>query len=219
MDDPRPYGRRAFLAIVAGGVAALAWGEPLQRLSARLSPVEAIFVSDGWRIYTVAATMPEFDPSSWRLRIDGLVENPLEITFDDLLALPHAEQVSDFHCVTGWSVESVHWKGVRFADLLERAAPLPAARALNFVSAEEPYTDSLEIEQALLPDVMLAYSMDGRPLTRPHGAPARLVIPEMYGYKGVKWVRRIEVTADYVPGYWERRGYDSDAWIGDSNGY
>ena len=204
---------------MAGGIAALAWGDPLQRLSARLSPVEAIFVSDGWRIYSVAETMPTFDPASWRLRIDGLVENPQELTYDELLALPRARQISDFHCVTGWSVADVHWQGVRFADLLEPAGPLPEARALNFISAEEPYADSLELEQALLDDVMLAHSMDGLPLTRPHGAPARLVIPEMYGYKGVKWVNRIELTANYVPGYWERRGYDSDAWVGDSNGY
>jgi DMSO/TMAO reductase YedYZ molybdopterin-dependent catalytic subunit len=217
--DLRPYGRRAFLGIVGGGLAALVWGRPLERLTARLAPIESLFVSGGWRIYTVASTMPRFDPERWRLRIDGLVERPQELTYGDLLALPQATQVSTFHCVTGWTVEHVSWQGVRFADLLAAAGPLPTAKALTFASAEKPYADSLTLEQALLSDVMLAHSMDGRPLTRPHGAPARLVIPEMYGYKGVKWVRRIELTEAPADGYWEVRGYDRDAYVGRSNGY
>ena len=115
--------------------------------------------------------------------------------YDQLLALPRAEQVSDFHCVTGWSVDNVHWAGVRLRDLLAAVRPTPDAEALTFVSAEHPYSDSLTLDQALLPDVMLAYEMDGEPLTRPHGAPVRLVIPEMYGYKGVKWVEQITLAA------------------------
>jgi DMSO/TMAO reductase YedYZ molybdopterin-dependent catalytic subunit len=70
-----------------------------------------------------------------------------------------------------------------------------------------------------LPDVLLAYEMDGKPLPRAHGAPARVVIPEMYGYKNVKWVERIELVAASGSGYWEQRGYDVDAWVGHSNGY
>ena len=94
------------------------------------------------------------------------------------------------------------------------------AGALRFVSAELPYDDSLTLEQALLPDVMLAYEMDGKPLSRPHGAPVRLVMPQMYGYKSVKWVERIELVPPPAPtGYWEHHGYDADAWIGKSNGF
>ena len=120
--------------------------------------------------------------------------------------------------MTGWSVDDVRWGGVRFADLLAAARPLPAARALRFESAEEPYEDSLTIEQATAPDAMLATHMDGAPLERKHGAPARVVMPRMYGYKGVKWVRRIVVTDRVTDGYWQQRGYDRDAWIGGSNG-
>jgi DMSO/TMAO reductase YedYZ molybdopterin-dependent catalytic subunit len=162
---------------------------------------------------------PNIPLSRWHLRVDGAVENPLDLSWQDLLALPQAEDVSDFHCVTGWSVPKVHWKGVRFRDLFAAARPKPRARAVVFHSAEEPYVDSLELDQALLADVMLAHSLDGRPLSQAHGAPARLVIPEMYGYKGVKWVKRIELAPAYVSGYWEQRGYDSDAWIGRSNGF
>ena len=89
---------------------------------------------------------------------------------------------------------------------------------LSFVSAEKPYVDTLTVDQARLHDVMLAYEMDGRPLPRVHGAPLRLVIPEMYGYKNVKWVERITLGREATAGYWEQRGYDTDAWVGGSNG-
>ena len=163
--------------------------------------------------------MPSFRPATWKLRIDGLVERPIELTYAQLKALPRAEQTSDFHCVTGWSVPGVRWGGVRFADLLAHAKPLPQASGLRFVSAERPYVDSLTLRQAMLPDAMLAYEMDGRPLPREHGAPVRVVMPKMYGYKNVKWVARITVTGHPDDGYWERRGYDRDAWVGRSNGY
>jgi len=162
--------------------------------------------------------MPRFDRLRWRLKIDGLLARPQSLSYDDLLALPSAEQVSDFHCVTGWSVRDVHWRGVRFEDLLAEAAPTEEAHVLRFVSAESPYEDSLTLEQAYLADAMLAYEMDGRPLKREHGAPARVVIPEMYGYKNVKWVERIEVVARPADGFWEGLGYDRDAWVGHSNG-
>ena len=85
--------------------------------------------------------------------------------------------------------------------------------------AEQPYVDSLTLEQASLQDVMLAYEMDGLPLSRAHGAPLRLVIPEMYGYKNVKWLTHIELVPKLSAGFWEQRGYDVDAWVGRSNGY
>lgn len=226
--DDRPYGRRAFLGVVAVGISSLAWGEwAWTRLSSLVQPVVSsipganAFPSPigGWRIYNVNPPMPTFDRATWRLRIEGLVERPVELTYDDLVALPHAEQVSDFHCVTGWSVENVSWVGVRFHDLFARARPLPRAKAVAFVSTERPYVDTLTLEQALLPNAMLAYEMDGEPLLREHGAPARVVIPEMYGYKNVKWVERIVVGDVAFDGYWEQRGYDRDAWVGDSNGY
>src|SRR2546427_6279062 len=112
--DERPYGRRAFLTISAAGLSSLFWAQPAWRLLGRVThPLQqalpAGIVPSGWRIYTVADTMPSFDPASWRLRIDGLVERPLTLSYDELRALPRAEQVSTFHCVTGWSVTNVHW--------------------------------------------------------------------------------------------------------------
>ena len=226
MTDPAgsPIGRRAFLGVVGVGLSSLAWGGAAADLvaqSTRLLPegVRGIVpFGKGWRIYAVNPPHPRFDPATWRLEIDGLVERPQTLTYAQLLALPRAEQVSDFHCVTGWSVDDVRWTGVRFADLLAAARPRREATALRFVSAERPYEDTLTLEQAHVPDAMLAYAMDGAPLERRHGAPARVVMPRMYGYKGVKWVRRIVVADRVEDGYWEQRGYDRNAWIGGSNG-
>jgi DMSO/TMAO reductase YedYZ molybdopterin-dependent catalytic subunit len=221
--ETKLYGRRAFLGVTAVGLSSLVWGRAAwQSVSGAAQPLtDALpsgIVPDGWRIYTVASSMPRFDPATWRLRIDGQVDQVQSLDYDQLLALPAADQVSTFHCVTGWTVNNVHWRGVRFADLLAAAGPRPEAKVLTFTSAERPYVDTLTLDQAHLPDVMLAYEMDGQPLARPHGAPVRVVIPDMYGYKGVKWVERITVGAVAEDGYWEQRGYDADAWVGRSNG-
>lgn len=228
-DEPRDvgtraYGRRTFLTVSALGLSSLVWGRPVwQALSGVSQPLTSalpagIVPSSGWRIYTVASSMPRFDPATWTLRIDGLADEPRSFTYDELRALPRAEQTSTFHCVTGWSVQDVRWAGVRFDDLLAAVKPHPSAGVLTFVSAEKPYVDTLTLAQARLDDVMLAYEMDGKPISRPHGAPVRVVIPEMYGYKNVKWVERIVLGAEAEPGYWEQRGYDADAWVGGSNG-
>ena len=219
--EVRRYGRRTFLLTSLVGFSSLVWGSAVWDQAAKIVlPIVDVLapgLRPGWRIYAISGQMPTFDPGTWRLRIDGLVERPLELTYDQLLALPRAEQVSDFHCVTGWSVDNVHWAGVRFRDLFAAVRPTSDAVALTFVSAERPYVDSLTLDDALLSDVMLAYEMDGEPLTRAHGAPVRVVIPEMYGYKGVKWVEQITLAPVLETGYWEEHGYDSDAWIGDRN--
>jgi len=222
--EPRRYGRRLFLATVAGGVSSLYWGKAAwDHVTGVISPVAnavaPILPTGGWRIYTISGHMPEFDPATWRLKIGGLVEKPLSLTYDELRALPHVQQVSTFHCVTGWTVENVHWGGVRLDDVLGPARPQSSGRALRFVSMEVPYVDYLTVPQASLRDVMLAYEMDGKPLAREHGAPVRLVIPEMYGYKNVKWLQAIDVVPEAVNGYWEDLGYDRNAWVGRSNGY
>lgn len=223
-DEARPYGRRAFLGLLAGGLSSLYWAGPAARAFAPVTSGFSQLLGNllpvgGWRIYTISGSMPIFDEQSWRLEITGLVRKPLQLTYAQLRALPRAHQVSDFHCVTGWSVAGVLWGGVRFHDLLALAEPLPSAKAIRFVSLEQPYDDSLTLDQVLLGDVMLAYELDGQPLSRPHGAPARVVIPEMYGYKGVKWLTRMELVDHQPTGYWEGLGYDQNAWVGRSNGY
>jgi DMSO/TMAO reductase YedYZ molybdopterin-dependent catalytic subunit len=214
---PRRYGRGLFLATVAGGLSSLAWARPLW--SHVQSSVPSIpLVPSGWRIYTIASTMPTFDPATWKLDVGGMVEQPTTLSYDELRALPRMNEVRDFHCVTGWSVANVRWGGVRLSDLLDHVRPTAQAQAVQFVSAEIPYVDYLTLDQARLRDVMLAYEMDGKPLAREHGAPVRLVMPEMYGYKSVKWVQSITLVDEASAGYWEQLGYDRDAWVGRSNG-
>ena len=221
--SPHRVGRGIFLGTVLAGVSSLYWGNRVwQHISNVLSPLEAsipLIPQGGWRIYTIGDGMPSFDPATWRLDVGGRVDKPVSLDYHALLSLPKVEQVSTFHCVTGWSVRNVHWGGVRIADLLDLVKPHQSAHALEFVSAEVPYIDYLTLSQAKLHNVMLAYEMDGVPLPREHGAPVRLIIPEMYGYKNVKWLNGINLVPAEEIGYWEQYGYDVDAWVGHSNGY
>ncbi len=223
MSTERRIGRGLFLATVAGGVSSLAWGKSVwSHVSKAVGPAESLvplLPTGGWRIYTVSGSMPTFDRETWRLDVGGLVEKPVSLTYAHLRALPRAEQISTFHCVTGWTVKNVHWGGVRIKDVFDLVRPVPSAGALQFVSAEKPYVDYLSIKQVQLQDVMLAYEMNGKPLPREHGAPLRLIIPEMYGYKNVKWLESINLVPKPEDGYWEQLGYDRDAWVGHSNGY
>jgi DMSO/TMAO reductase YedYZ molybdopterin-dependent catalytic subunit len=220
----RLYGRLAFLGLLAGGASSLAWAT---RVSGYVSPFTSaisetfadLLPVGGWRIYTISGSMPIFYENSYTLEIGGLVRKPRSFTYEELRALPQAHQVSTFHCVTGWIVDDVRWGGVRFRDLLAHANPLPSAHAAHFISAEIPYDDYLTLGDLALPDVMLAYEMNGQPLPQEHGSPVRVVIPDMYGYKNVKWVNQITLVPKQALGYWEQRGYDVDAWVGRSNGY
>ena len=216
-------GRGVFLGVVGTGVAGLFVGSRLSKAAAPLGAVvpSALhsLIPDGWRIYSVNPPWPTFDPATYRLTIDGAVSKPLTLTWDDVMGLPQASQTTTFHCVTGWTVSNVHWRGVRLSTLWDMVQPTAEAKFANFISMEQPYVDTLSMAQTTLPQVMLAHTMGDAPLSRAHGAPMRLIIPEMYGYKNVKWLHRIELVPKLEAGFWEQRGYDVDAWVGHSNGY
>jgi DMSO/TMAO reductase YedYZ molybdopterin-dependent catalytic subunit len=112
----------------------------------------------------------------------------------------------------------VKWVGVRLADILDAAGAKPEGAAVRFTCFDLVYTESLTMEQARRDDVIVAYAMQGGRITKAHGGPVRLYVAPMYGYKSAKWLSGIEVTEKVVAGYWERRGYDIDAWVGRSNG-
>lgn len=162
-----------------------------------------------FRIRSVEQTQ-RFDPDAWELTIEGLVDKPLIVTYSELLKLESEEQVSDFHCVEGWSVGDVKWKGVRLKALFDRAGLKPEAKFATFHSASGIYRDSLSVREALEPGVMLAYMMNDEALPEEQGRPLRLVMPRMFGYKNVKWVNRITLTENQEVGYWERFGYNID---------
>jgi DMSO/TMAO reductase YedYZ molybdopterin-dependent catalytic subunit len=171
-----------------------------------------------FRIYSVVGSLPSRTPAAWRLDVDGLAGTPYSIGYDELLSLPPVELKKDFQCVTGWRVPQVRWKGVRLADVLERAAPRAGATAVEFESFDGAYTETLTLEQARRDDVIVAYELDGKPISSAHGGPVRLYVAPMYGYKSLKWLQRITLVAAPHAGYWEQQGYDADAWIGRSNG-
>lgn len=165
-----------------------------------------------FRVYTVVE-MPQFVSDSWKFWIDGLVDKPQEWNWEQFLRLPGKAQVSDFHCVTGWSVYGTTWEGIPLKELLQLAGIRNEAKYVKFYSGDGVYTDSLTLQQANLDDVMVALLMDGKPIVRDLGGPVRLLVPNMYAYKSVKWLNRIELIAEEHIGFWERNGYDQNAWV------
>ncbi len=207
-------GRRVVMGMLGVGALGILLGKSLNPLSWLDGLASGVGTSSslGFRIYTVNG-IPAFDPATWKLQVDGMVANPMELSYDDLMKLPQTQQQGVFHCVTGWSVPNLTWAGVRMTDILQQVSPLPSATHMTLYSSDGQYTDNVSIGQASKPDVMLAHSMNGAPLPLEQGKPVRLIIPEMYGYKNVKWVNRIEFTNQAVAGYWEVRGYPVDAYI------
>lgn len=165
-----------------------------------------------FRSYTVTKK-PCATNANWSFRVSGLVDNPLVYHWEDFVRLPRVVQVSDFHCVEGWSVKRVTYEGIPLAQLLDAAGVGAGARFVKFVSGDGVYTDSLSIAQARLSDVMVAMLLDGKPIPSDLGGPAKLIVPRMFAYKSVKWLVGIELIATPHIGYWEERGYEADAWV------
>lgn len=153
---------------------------------------------------------PNVTLETFRLDVDGAVETRLHLTMDALLALPQTDSISDMHCVTQWSRYDNHWQGVAARTLLELARPTSAARHV-VIHAHDGYTANVRLDQFNQPDVVLVHRWEGKPISRQHGGPVRVLIPRLYLWKSAKWVRRIELTAQDRPGFWEVRGYHNNA--------
>jgi DMSO/TMAO reductase YedYZ molybdopterin-dependent catalytic subunit len=224
-DAGSPIGRRVFLGLVGAGALGVVYGGKVSDFLAKVAPKHdptglstIIPLGDHFRFYTVTSGFPKRATADYRLTVSGLVDKPFTLTYEELRALPPTMLTKDFQCVTGWRVLNVHWTGVKLADLLDRAGVHPTAQALRFTSFDGLYTESLTLDQARRDDVIVAYEMDGKPLSSDHGGPARLYVAPMYGYKSCKWLSGIEVVDHVIPGYWENEGYDVDGWVGRSNG-
>jgi len=154
--------------------------------------------------------VPDIDPTSYRLAFTGAIENPFEIGYDELRALPSTEFRGDIHCVTRWSKKATYWRGTLFRTLAERARPLATA---NFViqHADNDYTTNLPLDAMLDDDVLVAWEYDGRPIEPEHGGPVRMFVPKRYFWKSSKWLNRVDFTATDELGFWERNGYHNDA--------
>ncbi|NWH08582.1 MAG: sulfite oxidase-like oxidoreductase [Alphaproteobacteria bacterium] len=156
---------------------------------------------------------PNIPKDIWRLRIEGLVENPVTWNFEAFMAQPQSDFVSDIHCVTAWSRFDNRWQGVSSAHILETVRPKAEARHVVFHSSDG-YTTNVSLPVFAEANVLLAHSWEGAPLTREHGGPVRVVIPDWYFWKSAKWVTRIVFLAEDRPGFWETRGYhnEGDPW-------
>ena len=156
---------------------------------------------------------PEIPLEDWSLEIGGQIENPMRWDWEAFSELPRVETVSDFHCVTTWSVRDAAWGGVPFSELLARVRPRPEARFVLF-TCYDGYTTNVPRESLASESALLADRLAGEALPVRHGGPVRVVIPQLFAWKSAKFVKAIEFLAEGAPGYWEKRGYSdtADPW-------
>jgi DMSO/TMAO reductase YedYZ molybdopterin-dependent catalytic subunit len=164
----------------------------------------------------ITSTNPELKLETYTLTIDGEVENPVKLSWNDFLKLPKTHSTSNFHCVEGWSVVDCKWEGVHIHEIEKLVKPKDAARAVTFECADS-YTTSLFREELYGEDVLLAYKLNGEVLEEGYGFPVRLVVPNKYAYKSALWVVNLRFTRGKELGFWERRGYSNsaDVWRND----
>jgi DMSO/TMAO reductase YedYZ molybdopterin-dependent catalytic subunit len=184
--------------------------EKQMKAEGRLPPGQSLTLK--WPVLHYGS-VPRFDSERWDLRVYGKVENPLRLDWKSFLQLPQVSSTSDFHCVTRWSRFGNRWTGVAFRELLALSRPLPGALHV-LVHAEQGYTANLPLADLDREEVLLATHHDGQPLTADHGYPLRLIVPHLYAWKSVKWVRSFEFLDKEELGFWERNGYHTygDPW-------
>lgn len=184
--------------------------EKLKKSEGLLPPGQSLTLK--WPVLHYGS-VPRFDPQTWDFRVYGLVASPLKLDWKEFNLLPKIQRTSDFHCVTRWSRFDNRWDGVAFRELLARVRPEPEASYV-LIHAEQGYTANVPLADLDREEVLLATHHDGEPLTGEHGYPLRLIIPHLYAWKSVKWVRGFEFLDQDTPGFWEQNGYHmrGDPW-------
>ena len=160
----------------------------------------------------IGSSIPKKDLGKWELVINGEVQNPTLLKWEEFLRLPKAATVSDFHCVEGWSVLNCKWEGVKFEEIFKLVQPNDNATAVTF-SCSDGYSTSLTIKELSEDDVILAYRLNGKDLEEGLGGPMRLINPSKYSYKSAMWINEITFTKEKEKGYWEVKGYSDSADI------
>jgi len=180
------------------------------RAQGRLPPGQSLTLK--WPVLHYGS-VPRFEESKWDFRVSGEVARPTRLSWKEFLALPQTEVTSDFHCVTRWSRLDNRWRGVPFSEVRKLVEVKPVARHV-LVLAEEGYTSNIPLADLTRPDVLFAHSHDGQPLSAEHGGPLRLIVPHLYAWKSVKWVRGLLLLSEERLGFWERHGYHAygDPW-------
>ncbi|HEY7200044.1 MAG TPA: sulfite oxidase-like oxidoreductase [Candidatus Dormibacteraeota bacterium] len=181
--------------------------------ASRIPPGQTLTAPDRWPVLTFGP-VPRTDLAAWSLRVFGLVEHELELTYAEVRALPAKELVADIHCVTGWSRLDDTWTGVPIQEILRRCGPRPEVTHV-MAHCEFGYTTSVPLAVLDDDDVMLCHGWNGRDLTDEHGFPLRLLVPKKYFWKSAKWLRGLEFLSANRLGFWEQRGYhdDADPWL------
>lgn len=184
--------------------------EKIAQQEGRLPPGQSLTLK--WPVLHVG-DVPRFRPERWDFQISGMVEEPRKFSWKEFRALPETEVTSDFHCVTRWSRLDNRWKGVLFTDVLKTVRHLAGAEFVS-VLAEEGYTANVPLADLLRPSVLFSFDHDGEPLSADHGGPLRLIVPHLYAWKSVKWVRGFVLLDHDQLGFWERNGYHAygDPW-------
>ena len=154
--------------------------------------------------------IPSIDLATWTFEIIGLVDQPLRFSWEEYLERAKDAVTADFHCVTGWSRLDNRWEGLLVRDLLDEAGVQPSATHV-MAHCYGGYTTNLPLSALTSPDVLIAHRHDDAPLDPEHGGPARLIIPDRYGYKSAKWIKAIELMPENKRGFWEVHGYNSNA--------
>jgi DMSO/TMAO reductase YedYZ molybdopterin-dependent catalytic subunit len=178
--------------------------ERAMRDAGRLPPGQSATVK--WPVLHVGS-VPHFDPHTWYFRMAGQVENPVRLSWHEFTHLPMKEVVADMHCVTRWSRFDVRWEGVPFTEVMKLAGAKPEAK-YGMVFAEQGYTSNVPLADLMRPTTLFALKHNGEDLSSDHGYPLRLVVPHLYAWKSVKWVRGLEFMVQDAPGFWEQNGYN-----------
>ena len=173
-------------------------------------------VADFYRV-AIDVIDPTVDASIWSLTVDGLVNSPKSCSNEDIRALPEASQYTTFECVSngldGDLISNAKWGGVKISDVLANAGGVkPGANYVVFYSVDG-YSVGIPLEKAMMPDSLLAYSMNDEALPVKHGYPLRGVIPGLYGMMSAKWINRVSVVGSVYDGYWQTRGWTSNATV------
>ena len=157
--------------------------------------------------------LPGVDLGTWDFCIDGLVKTPVQLTWEKFNKLPKTEIRCDIHCVTRWSRFDNRFEGMLFTEVMKLVEPKPEAH-FAVVRSENGYTTNLLVSDLMMPTTIFAMKHDGEPLAPEHGYPLRLVVPQLYFWKSVKWVRGFTLLAQDEPGFWEQNGYHmrGDPW-------
>ncbi|MDR7419719.1 MAG: molybdopterin-dependent oxidoreductase [Armatimonadota bacterium] len=160
---------------------------------------------------------PRLDARKWGLEITGLVGKPVKLTYDDIKAMPSFSRYHTLECISnevgGDLIGNAMWKGVRFRDLIDRAGGLNPTAIRFALRCADGYSEGLPVADAMRPEVMLAYEMNGVPLPPSHGFPVRLLVPGLFGMKNPKWLTKIEAVSTHFTGYWQASGWSDEAVV------